>query len=161
MTIATANGLQNLTVPILGGRGNKTAYAEIEISYAENWISQHKMTLQSAYSKSPFYEYYIDTYHQILDKRYSNLAALNEEIFWKTMKNLKGKNGIIPASEEHENNITSPWTLYKQYQPNQYAMMPTYPQVFRNKFAFQPDLSILDLHFNLGNESYNYLGQEV
>jgi hypothetical protein len=160
MTISTANGLQNLTVPILGGRGIKIPYSEIEISYTENWISQHKMALQSAYSKSPFYEYYIDAYHHILEKRHSNLTALNSEIFWKTMKFLKGKNGIMPSAVNADPTIPDPWSLYEKYQPNLYSATLEYPQVFRNKFDFQPDLSILDLLFNLGNESFNYLCQE-
>ncbi len=160
MTISTANGLQHLTVPILGGRGIKTLYSEIEISYAENWISQHKMALQSAYSKSPFYEYYIDAYHHILDKRHSRLGALNTELFWKTMKFLKGKNGFMPSEVNADHTIPNPWSLYEKYQPNLYSAILEYPQVFRNKFEFQPDLSILDLLFNLGNESFNYLYQE-
>ncbi|MFN7423443.1 MAG: WbqC family protein, partial [Chitinophagales bacterium] len=57
--ILMANGLQTLTVPLVGGRGSKTPFDELEISYAENWIAKHKMALQSAYAKSPYYEFYM------------------------------------------------------------------------------------------------------
>ena len=147
--IATANGLQTLSIPLVGGRGLRIPMHDIHISYAENWVSKHKMALQSAYSNSPFYEHYIDHYHTILDRKHERLASLNLELFQATRRILKLNQEIsvdpnLPAD-------------YSQYPPHHYQEINPYPQVFRNRYPFQSDLSILDLIFNLGNRARDYL----
>lgn len=146
--ILSANGLQTLSVPLIGGRGSKIPFDQLEISYAENWVAKHKMALQSAYSKSPYYEYYMPYFEQILDKRHSKLAQLNLELFTEILKRLKHP---IHFNETHENPT-------ENYIPNQFdSRIVEYSQVFGYKFSFQPDLSILDMLFCIGPETKEIL----
>jgi hypothetical protein len=152
--IPTANGLQSLSIPIAGGRGAKIKMNEVQISYAENWASKHKMALQSAYSKSPFYEFYMPYFIKILDSKYENLSELNLAIFKENYRILKLElpYEISPRLVSHEPNY-----LF-QFEPNVFdTNLKPYPQVFRYKRDFEPDLSILDLLFCVGNRSSDYL----
>lgn len=147
MVILMANGLQTLSVPLIGGRGSKTSFDEIEISYAENWVVKHKMALQSAYSKSPFYEYYMPYFELILDSKPIFLLDLNKAIFNEVLRLMK----VTKEVNEVENIATV------NFIPNQFEALLEYPQVFRYKFSFQPDLSIIDLLFCLGPKAKDYL----
>jgi hypothetical protein len=143
-----ANGLQTLTVPLVGGRGSKTLFDELEISYAENWIAKHKMALQSAYAKSPYYEFYMPYFENILDAKPLLLLDLNKAIIKEIVRLLKFKKEVIESEDMTTINFI----------PNQFDnSLPEYPQVFRYKSPFQSDLSILDLLFCLGPRSSDYL----
>ncbi len=150
--ILMANGLQTLTVPLVGGRGSKTPIDELEISYAENWIAKHKMALQSAYAKSPYYEFYMPYFENILDARPLLLLDLNKAIIKEIVRLLKFKKEVIESEDMATINFI----------PNQFDnSLPEYPQVFRYKSPFQPDLSILDLLFCLGPKAKDYLSARI
>jgi hypothetical protein len=143
-----ANGLQTLSVPLIGGRGNKAPFCELEISYAENWVAKHKMALQSSYSKSPFYEYYIPYFELILDAKPHLLLDLNTAILKEILRLLK-----LNKEVTFSDNVAT-----VNFVPDQFdRALEDYPQVFRYKFPFQPDLSILDLLFCLGPRAKDYL----
>ena len=54
--IATANGLQTLTVPV--EHGGSRLIKDVRVSNHGSWRRVHWNTLQSAYSESPFFEFY-------------------------------------------------------------------------------------------------------
>ena len=147
--ILTANGIQALTIPLKGGRGSKSPLSELEISYAEKWIDKHKMALLSAYSKSPFYEYYMPYFERILDSKFEKLVDINYALTKEIHRILKLQSDI--------NLISSDTKLAYHSIPNEFHSISEYPQVFRYKFPFYPDLSILDLLFNLGPDARTYL----
>src|SRR5688572_27151690 len=57
--INTVNGLVTLTVPVTAKHG-KPLIADIRIDHAQKWLNNHWRTIQSAYGKAPFFEYYAD-----------------------------------------------------------------------------------------------------
>ena len=57
--VATANGLQALTVPV-EVNGEKCLVKDVRISDHNNWRRVHWNALMSAYSESPFFDYYAD-----------------------------------------------------------------------------------------------------
>lgn len=149
--IATANGIQTLSIPLEGGRGSRIPYCDVLMSNQENWRAKHLMALQSAYSKSPFYEFYIDKIAKVYASNHPSLQEFNFELFNTISKILKVE---IHIKVEESKSIPI------SFEPNVFEYLPSYPQVFRNKYEFQSDLSILDLIFNMGNRSLKYL-QEV
>src|SRR5688500_3069472 len=48
--ISTANGLVKLSVPLLGGRDQRSAVKDIIVSNVQDWQTQHWRTLVSAYN---------------------------------------------------------------------------------------------------------------
>ena len=64
------NGVQSLTIPVELSQGTKTPIREVRISEHGAWRHLHAQALRTAYSASPFFEYYADEllpfYEQIL-----------------------------------------------------------------------------------------------
>lgn len=76
--IATANGVQALTIPV---EHNDSQYTrDIRISDHNQWRRVHWNALQSAYNESPFFEYYADDIRPFFEKKYDFLIDYNEAI---------------------------------------------------------------------------------
>ena len=58
--IATANGVQTLSIPVEKFDDVKCEMKDVRISDHDNWRHQHWNALLSAYGESPFFEYYQD-----------------------------------------------------------------------------------------------------
>ena len=157
--IMTASGKAKLIVPISKPYGNHTLTRDIEISYREPWREQHWKALLSAYSSSPFFSYYADMVQPLFTFRETNLLNHNQGI----LQVVCGLIGIDPRVELTKDYIKEPLELSdyrKKFSPKnklQVVEFPRYPQVFEHKYGFIPDLSILDVLFNLGPEVQRYL----
>ena len=166
--IATANGLQALTVPVEHNVQRSTFSVQckdLRISDHNQWRRVHWNALQSAYSESPFFDYYADDIRPFFEKKYEFLVDFNEAIR-QTVCDLLD----IQPKVEYTSSFLSPLTSHRSplddfrevinakhpqadadFQPRRYW------QVFEGKHGFQANLSILDLLFNMGNEAVFYL----
>ena len=61
MVIVTAQGPLHLSIPIVGGRDQKTPMNEIRIAYDSPWKSQHFKAISVNYKRAPYFEYYADS----------------------------------------------------------------------------------------------------
>jgi hypothetical protein len=169
--IATANGPQALTVPV-EGTNEKCLVKDLRISDHNNWRRIHWNALLSAYSESPFFDYYADDIHPFFEKKYDFLIDFNEAIRQKVCElmdihpNVEYTQSFLSPLTSHLKPIThhpSPLIDFREvinakhpladadFQPQRYW------QVFEGKHGFQANLSILDLLFNMGPESIFYL----
>jgi hypothetical protein len=150
--IAGAQGIISLSVPLQEGRNQRLQMKDVLISNAENWQGRHLKSLCSAYSRSPFFEYYVDELSQIYQKPVEkltdwNLVCLNwikEKLAWKIQWHLT--EGPVPFQDENfedQRNRLLPKN-YKEFDSLRYR------QVFEERTGFFPNLSILDLLFNAG-----------
>lgn len=165
--IATTQGLQALTIPVerpSDARLDKTQLKDICISDHGNWRHLHWKALLSAYGESPFFEYYADDIRPFFEKKWKYLLDFNMEINQKMMELLDIEKGSLSLSNEYSSYEGDCDTVDfrevirpkhpgedKEWQPKKYY------QVYQQKFGFQPNLSILDLLFNEGNEAVCYL----
>jgi hypothetical protein len=175
--IATANGLQALTVPV-EAPGERCAMKEVRISDHNQWRRVHWNALQSAYSESPFFEYYQDDIRPFFEKKYDFLIDFNEAIRQKVCELLDILPNVVHSSQfivhnyepqPAQNNYelcTMNYELIADFrevinakhpQPDAEFDAKTYWQVFQHKHGFLSNLSILDLLFNMGPESIFYL----
>jgi len=140
--IAGPNNIQSLTVPITQD-DKHNPISQVRINYNENWIKDHKHAWQTAYGKSPFFEYYDYRFWSILDAQPMMLSDLlhpwNQLLFVQL-----GLSAFESTSKETPQNII-------QIKP--------YPQVFDVKFGFRSDVSGIDLLFNQGPLAKEYLSQ--
>ena len=163
--IATANGLQALTVPVehdtLNIKNEMLKVKDLRISDHNNWRRIHWNALQSAYNESPFFDYYADDIRLFFEKKYEFLVDFNEAIR-QTVCNLLDIHPQVSYTTDFSRQ-PSDIDDYREVinakhpQPDEDFQPRRYWQVFEGKHGFQANLSILDLLFNMGNEAVFYL----
>ena len=148
-----ANGRLRLTIPKERKGSSKTIIKEIKISYKEDWQKLHWNAIKSAYNSSPFFEYYSNELEVFYQGKESNLMIFNNKLQEVILDLLQEENNSTPTVEYlHSGNFTDLRNNdFKVANPEKYN------QVFMEKHGFIPNLSILDLLFNLGPESSDYL----
>ena len=157
--IATANGIQALTVPVEHSTLN--SIKDLRISDHGNWRHLHWNAIQTAYGESPFFEYYQDDIRPFFEKRWAYLLDFNEEIRQKMCEllDIQPKVGFSLEfkvdsliNKDYRDKITP-----KNPAPDPDFQPRRYYQVYEQKHGFLPNLSILDLLLNMGPESIFYL----
>ena len=166
--IATANGIQALTVPVEHSpltSHHSPLVKDLRISDHNQWRRVHWNALQSAYSESPFFDYYADDLHPFFERKYNFLIDFNEAIRQKICElidiqpSVEYTSEYISAISPQTSDITDYRNVIhaKHPQPDDTFEAKRYWQVFQHKHGFLPNLSILDLLFCMGPESVFYL----
>lgn len=156
--ILGANGKLSLSIP-LQERKNKALTCDIRIDSKTAWQMQHWRAIESAYNSSPFFEYYQDDFLPFYQKQFDFLIDFNHQLQEKMLELIGCKVKIEYSKSYCEINENTQIDARNAYSPKQICekQFPEYIQVFESKFPFHPNLSILDVLFNLGNESEIYL----
>jgi len=156
-----ANGKMTLSIPVIRGRTHKVSIKDLKISYDIDWQKQHFKSIESAYRHSPFYDYYIDIIHELFFRKYQFLCDLNLFLTEKINDaidlnvNLKITDKFInPVDNEQDFRYSKPGNNFINNLPIKF---PEYYQVFSDRHGFISNLSILDLLFNEGPNSLDYL----
>ena len=143
--IMTSNGRLKLSIPTQKST-RKGMYNEVLIDYSNNWQIEMWRSIQNAYSKSPFFLYYGYKLEEVILKKHTKLMDLNWALFQvlcqcihKPLKVELEKDEIVMYNELELENLA------------------TYPQVFDDRWEFESNLSIIDVLFNLGPETIDYL----
>ena len=164
MIIPTTNGPLSLTFPT--NHNTSLAMKDIRISDHANWRHVHWNALLSAYGESPFFEYYQDDIRPFFEKKYEFLFDFNMETTEKMIEllDIRPKISITEAyiqskelKEEDEIKDFRDAIRPKKPLPDAEFAPKRYYQVYEQKHGFQPNMSILDLLFNEGNEAIFYL----
>ncbi|WP_031425360.1 WbqC family protein [Flavimarina sp. Hel_I_48] len=157
--INTANGSLGLTIPIRHNQASghkKTSDALIENNFL--WQRQHWRSIQIAYRSSPFFEFYEDD----LAPLYTTGQKFLQEFNLKSIKLLLNmmeisKNIEFTTSYEQNPKLLNRRALANAKNKNTFVAIPKYDQVFADTTGFNPQVSILDLIFNEGPNSKNFL----
>lgn len=155
--ILSSNGILTLSVPVMKGSQLKTKIKDITIDYSKRWQQNHLGAITSAYSRSPYFQFYRDSFEKIILGNYKFLIDLNEELINKCLEIMKINKFILYTSsfEAHTGKIYDYRYRLTPKRPLDIPYKP-YIQVFSN-LAFVTGLSIIDLLFNAGPESAEYL----
>ena len=140
-TIAMPDGPQHLIIPVEAASSH-VAMREIRISEHGNWRHHHWNALRTAYGKSPFFEYYADEFAPFFASRAHDYLIDFNAALHEVVCRLLDITQPVPPSQ-------------RRLQPD--GPPQPYYQVFAPRLGFLPDLSILDLLFNMGPESILYL----
>lgn len=156
--IATANGIQALTIPIVKADTPKQLMKDVRISDHGEWRRQHWNALESAYMNSPFFMYYQDDFRPFYDKKYEFLIDFNTELTLRIME-LAGIEKPVKLTESYNRNTDNILDLRNLIEPAKTEPQNPieYWQVFKQKYGFIGNLSAVDLLFNMGPEFPLYL----
>ena len=162
--ILSANGILNLSIPIKKNKSEKVVNA-IEISYKEDWQKNHWRAITSAYKNSPYFDFFEEDLKVFYSNKYNLLIDYNIDQLKFIIKVLKQKKNI-QLTKQYESNPESVIDLRTIIHPKQSYLSDklvankldqSYYQTFENKISFTPNLSILDLLFNKGLHTIDYL----
>lgn len=157
--IASAQGPLNLTVPVENGNRPGQPMKDVRISDHGNWRHLHWNALESAYMNSPFFMYYQDDLRPFFEKRWDYLIDFNTEIT-QTLIDLCHIKASLTLTGSYQKEYPAPYIDFRQFidpSVKPHGGTAPYWQVFRQKHGFIPNLSILDLLFNMGPELPLYL----
>ena len=148
-----ANGKLKLTIPIIHSKEKERQIDETVIIHYENsWQQKHWKSLENAYRSSPFFEFYEDDLYPFYHQKFEKLMDYNIKLI-KMVLHLLNSEVKLHFNEETDDDfddlIIAKHGLKKK--------TPLYQQVFQFKHGFISNLSILDLLFNLGPQSLEYL----
>lgn len=157
-----ANGKQLLSIPVKHHKKNHNIlYRDLQIENNTNWQAQHWKSIISAYSRSPFFEYFEDELNVLYKKPYQKLIDFNIKSI-EIINNILGIETNIKTTNEFRKNYDATdidaRELVNQKKTKPLQLTP-YIQVFENKHGFISNLSILDLICNEGTNASYYLKQ--
>ncbi|RMG60939.1 MAG: hypothetical protein D6722_20330 [Bacteroidetes bacterium] len=151
--IKMPNRVLPLTIPV-ARRSARAPLRDKMVSFAEDWPGQHWRSLQMAYRRSPYYEYYEDRLRPLFEEPAPSLVAHN----WRCLRLVAELLNLPQVMEEGAgpaglDDFRGAFDPSLRQLPPWFEPVP-YAQVFP---PFAAGLSILDLLFNLGPESLIYL----
>ena len=166
--IVGPSGKIDLTVPTVKPDTLKCPVKDIRISDHGNWRHLHFNALESAYGNTPYFEYYRDDFAPFYEKRFEFLLDFNLQL-QETVCSLIDMQPEISLTTDYKSDFTvNELDLREVIHPKKdfatsdtaFTPMPYY-QVFQEKLGFIPNLSIVDLLFNMGPESLIVLRQSI
>lgn len=165
--IATPSGAQPLTLPVVRDGVGRTPMGEVRLSDHGDWRHLHWNALASAYEGSPYFEYYADDFRPLYEHPFEYLADFNAALHNVVLSLLSLTPSVevsrdyvaeVPAGAADLRNSVSPKVPIEH--DVQFRVQPYY-QVFKERTGFLPNLSIVDLLFNMGPESRMVLKQSL
>jgi WbqC-like protein family len=183
--IAGAEGVVDLSVPIAGGRDQKTIMKEVRIAAGRSWQAQHWKTILSCYSRSPWFDFYRDGLQKLFEEPVEFLMDWDLRCLEWSHRALgidrpilltdKYQKGYDPEEAVDWRGRLGPKDLEKCGVPGGGRQegasagelegspvrgpegVARYRQVFEERIGFMPNLSILDLLFCEGKEAIRYI----
>ena len=162
--IAATNGPLSLSIPIEKPKELKCKMKDIRIADHGNWQHFHWNAIISAYNSSPYFEYYRDDFIPFYEQKTTFLFDLNEQLRSLICQLLDIETSIsystkfvdeVPAEISDYRETIHPKIDWRETELH-FKAKPYY-QVFDEKNKFVENASIIDLLFNMGNESRLYL----
>lgn len=158
MFIHGANGKLMLSIPIRhSGINQKRFYDDVSMDSSSDWKKNHFKSIKIAYQSSPYFEFYEEDLKNFYQVETSNLYNFN----------LKSVELVLKWLEMGTNNRTIDFNIeiYKQSKnireiDNREIKKKSnikYIQTFEDKNGFIDGLSILDMIFNCGPKTKDYI----
>lgn len=165
--IASAAGPLALTIPTEKGEQAKCLMKDIRVSEHGNWRHVHWNALVAAYKQSPFFDYYADELSVFYRRKYEFLYDFNAELCRWVCEQIDMQPLMVPTEEyvaepEGMSDFRELIHPKKDFAEADRTFCPKpYYQVFETKQGFLPNLSIVDLLFNMGPESLLVLRDSI
>lgn len=154
--IRTPEGRLKLSVPLKGGRDQRTPVKDLEIDVKTDWQTHHWRTLVSCYARSPFFEFYAPMLEPLIMRDYRFLIDLQMAAYEFLFRVVR-KKPLFRLSETFEKTLPSPHEDARHRFDRHTDSRIVYPQLFEERSPFQKNLSILDLLCMVGPDCFYFL----
>ena len=182
--IKTQNGWTWLTVPVLATGKFGQLIKDVQIDNSVKWRDKHWKSIFFNYKKAPFFSKHAEFFEKVYGHEWTYLAELAEELLQFMSKSLRIKTPLVKASTLNVNGEKEKLLLNicKKLHADEYLsgpdgknyldpqvwrennikvffheyQHPEYPQLYGK---FIPNMSIIDLLFNCGDESLKTLSK--
>lgn len=149
-TIMTSGGVMQLSVQLSHANRPRQPITSMSIDYSKRWQHQHLVAIESAYRSSPYYDHYADRLLPLLERRWDNLVELNMAIMAQVCRIMRVTEPRI--SERYVVAAEGDVDMRLKQRGSTFVAEP-YVQVFSDRLAFEPNLSIIDLIMCEGPEA--------
>ncbi len=159
-----SNGIESLHIPVIKPYGKRSKTKDVLIGYDQKWQRKHWRAICTAYSNSPFFLYYQDFLEPFYQKKVEKLLDFNCLILKALLTEISIKKEIC-FTTNFEKEVTAGRTDFRRaishkskYDNCRHCFQwPHYSQVFEHKYGFATNLSIIDLLFNKGPDTKEYI----
>lgn len=156
--ISGANGMIQLSIPLVSGRNQRTPMNEVQICNKDKWQVQHWRTLVSVYKRSPYFDFYEPELATLFEQQFNLLADFNLASYQWLKKQLG-----ISIDEQFADEYVKEFdgidlrTMKPDIEKKANASFPHYYQVFEERTGFLANLSVLDLLFSEGPHASKWI----
>lgn len=145
--IADVNGLMHLTVPVIHPRSiTSSCWNDILISSHGDWQAVHLTALESAYGRTPYFEFYIDSLRPLFSREWNDRPLKDYVILSHDILS-----SLLPFPPVVT--LLSSDCEYLGSRISSRDLQPEYWQPRADRLGFIPGLSVLDALFSLGPET--------
>lgn len=157
--IGGANGPLSLSIPVEKPEKAKSWMKDIRIAEHGDWRHLHWNAIVSAYNSTPFFQYFEEDFRPFYEKKFRYLHDFNEQLRQLICRFIGIETPVNYTTEFIKDPPPDTVDLRETIDPKKPSgdETPAYYQVFAEKRGFTPNLSIIDLLFNMGNEARIYL----
>lgn len=152
--IADASGELRLTVPVSRPEGaflaGNLTWAQVAVSDHGRWWEVHGQALESAYGRTPYFEFYIDRFAPLFTPEPRSICTMAADADRIIRAILGLETEIVEAAPADAADCRrTDFSVLDAPEP--------YWQLRADRYGFMPRLSVLDLIFNQGPEAPLYL----
>ncbi len=142
-----------LTVPVSRPKDAPCErWSQVAVSAQAEWWSDHRVSLESAYGRTPFFEYYIDRFLPYISADAPGTSVVElDRCLDEQVRGILGLDTEVSYADLADEDASTAVDLRRADQPA--CKLVPYYQVRSHKFGFVGALSILDLIFNMGPEA--------
>lgn len=158
--IATAEGETRLSIPIVGGRDQRTAMRDVRIDNSQQWARRHLRTIETAYRRAPFFEHFEPSLRTLYKAVPERLADFNRaSVAWLRSAFRLDFSEEESMAYEREPSMSLDLRDEALRARETSLIFSSYTQVFADRYSFLPNLSALDLLFSEGPHAVVLLGR--
>lgn len=153
--IMTANGVLELTVPVVNANRPRTAMHKMQIDYSKPWQHQHWVAIESAYRSSAYFDFIAERLRPFYSENYTSLVEFNLAIL-TTLLAVLGYTTPLKTTTEYVVATENDVDLRPKHRTTEFST-PHYFQLFSDRLPFAENLSILDLLMSEGDYATSLL----
>ncbi|MBQ4502097.1 MAG: WbqC family protein [Alistipes sp.] len=157
--IMTANGVLDLTVPVVNANRPRTPMKCMQIDYSKPWQHQHWVAIESAYRSSAYFDFIAERLRPFYTEHYTSLVDFNLAIL-RVLLDFMGYTAPLHTTTEYVVAAEGDIDLRPKHRDSNFTT-PHYFQLFSDRIPFAENLSILDLIMSEGNYAAELIKTEL